>query len=90
MKKLAPKLHTKVIRLIVVLMVVLVVLFSVLIMQRSARDLEHEIGVSLANTAFQMTSRLDQFMWGRAREVRVLANSDVLRQPSSRAEKKSC
>ncbi len=87
MKKLAPKLHTKVIRLIVVLMVVLVVLFSVLIMQRSARDLEHEIGVSLANTAFQMTSRLDQFMWGRAREVRVLANSDVLRQPSSRAEK---
>ena len=87
MKKLAPKLHTKVIRLIVVLMGVLVVLFSVLIMQRSAKDLEREIGVSLANTAFQMTSRLDQFMWGRAREVRVLVNSDVLRQPSSRAEK---
>lgn len=53
-----------------------------LMSQRSTAAIEQEIGVSLAGTAYQMSDKLDNFMWSRASEVKLLTELEPLKDPS--------
>lgn len=53
-----------------------------LMSQRSTAAIEQEIGVSLAGTAYQMSDKMDNFMWSRASEVKLLTELDPLKDIS--------
>ena len=59
--------------MIVMLIVLLAAALSAVIGERARTDIQQEVGKALADTANQMTSRLDQYMWGRTMEVRMLS-----------------
>lgn len=65
-------LRSRVVILIISIIIFLTAIVSILISIRASEDLKAEIGTNLSNTAYQMTDRLDQYMWGRAGEVRML------------------
>lgn len=54
-----------------------------LMSQRSTAAIEQEIGVSLAGTAYQMSDKMDNFMWSRASEVKLLTELDPLKDISN-------
>ena len=56
--------------------------FGLLLSGRSTQAIEKEIGVSLAGTAYQLSDKLDNFMWSRSGEVRLLTELDPLKQPA--------
>lgn len=66
-------LQHKVILMIVLLIVLLAATLSAVIGERARAEFQSEVGQALADTANQMTSRLDQYMWGRTMEVRMLS-----------------
>lgn len=66
-------LQRRVVVMIVVLIALLAAVLSVSIGWRTAEDFKKQEGTTLAATAYMMTSRLDQYMWGRSVEVRMLA-----------------
>lgn len=51
-----------------------------LMSSRSTQAIEEEIGVSLAGTAYQMSDKLDNFMWSRSGEVKLLTELELLKQ----------
>jgi diguanylate cyclase (GGDEF)-like protein len=59
--------------MIVLLIALLTAVLSLSIGRRAADDFKNREGTALAATAYMMTSRLDQYMWGRLVEVRMLA-----------------
>ncbi|CAM4003975.1 diguanylate cyclase domain-containing protein [Saccharibacillus endophyticus] len=56
-----------------------------LMSQRSTAAIEQEIGDSLAGTAYQMSDKMDNFMWSRASEVKLLTELDPLKDTSDPA-----
>lgn len=54
---------------------------SLLVGQRSGRQVRAQIGDVLAETAFQMADKLDRAMWARRSELHVLTELDALRRP---------
>lgn len=79
-------LRTRVVLLIIVIIILLTTSLSILIGVRASEDLKSEIGNKLSNTAFQLTSRLDQYMWGRAGAVRMLSELPELKHMKDQAE----
>ncbi|HWR29517.1 MAG TPA: sensor domain-containing diguanylate cyclase [Negativicutes bacterium] len=65
-------LQRKAVILIIGLVVLLAAGLSTIIGWRSGEDFKQQVGDSLAETAHLMSSRLDQYMWGRRIEVRML------------------
>ncbi|KIL52958.1 sensor domain-containing diguanylate cyclase [Jeotgalibacillus campisalis] len=64
-------------------------LFSSFIVSQIATDyLKKEKGESLSNIAFQMTDKLDQYMWSRYSEVSILSSLEAFQADASNEEKR--
>ncbi|RJX40129.1 diguanylate cyclase [Paenibacillus pinisoli] len=68
------------------LIIVVIVSMSVVISQRTSREVREEIGGSLAALAYQMSDKLDYYMWSRYNEVLLLSHLKALRFPSDLEE----
>lgn len=79
-------LRSKVVILIITLIILLTTTLSFLTGWRASGDFKKKVGISLADTAYQMNSRLDQYMWGRTGEVRVLSETPIIRHRGQRGE----
>ena len=68
---------------------VLTAVFGFIIGKSATRQVEREIGRSLAELAFQMQDKLDRGMFERFRDIQIAANLDVLldKQVSERARR---
>ncbi len=76
-------LQHKVILMIVLLIVLLAATLSAVIGERARTEFQSEVGRALADTANQMTSRLDQYMWGRTMEVRMLSEMNEFKNSAN-------
>lgn len=79
-------LRSKVVILIITLIILLTTILSFLTGLRVSEDFKTKVGISLGDTAYQMNSRLDQYMWGRTGEIRVLSETPVLKHRGQRGE----
>ena len=68
------------------LMILLTILLGVVINRISSNNIEKEIGNTLGGIAYQMSDKLDYFMWSRSGEIDVVSKLDVLRNPQERAD----
>ncbi|MDF2607253.1 MAG: diguanylate cyclase [Bacillales bacterium] len=68
------------------LIIVLSLILSIVIGKKSSEKLQNEVGNSLSETAFQMSDKLDHFMWSRYSEVMILSELDTLRNQNDPAE----
>jgi diguanylate cyclase (GGDEF)-like protein len=59
----------------------LTVILSSVITTLSDKQLKQEIGTSLAQDAFQTSDKLENFMWSRLSEVKLLSELDTLKNP---------
>ena len=55
-----------------------ILILCLVIGMASSRYLRGTIGSSLANTAYQTSARLDQFMWSRMHELEILLSMDAI------------
>ncbi|PLT33125.1 diguanylate cyclase domain-containing protein [Bacillus sp. V5-8f] len=60
---------------------ILICTLSIIIGQRSVKEVETEIGNSLGEAAYTMGENLDQYMWSRYGEVSLLSELKELRDP---------
>ncbi|WP_259391666.1 diguanylate cyclase domain-containing protein [Paenibacillus sp. 1011MAR3C5] len=68
------------------LIIVVIVSMSVVISQRTSHEVREEIGGSLAALAYQMSDKLDYYMWSRYNEILLLSHLKALRIPSDLEE----
>ncbi|MCR2804147.1 sensor domain-containing diguanylate cyclase [Paenibacillus soyae] len=54
---------------------------GVLISQRTSSELKKEIGGNLAGLAFQLSDKLDHYMWSRYNEILLLSGLEAFRDP---------
>ncbi len=80
------KLQAKVALVITIIVVSLTAVLSYFAAWKASADIKDKAGLSLSETAFQLASRLDQYMWGRAGEVEVLSELAEFRQVGKREE----
>lgn len=64
-----------------VIIILLTALLSYVIGNRSTHSVEVSIGGSLAAEAYQMSEKLDHFMWSRSGEVEVLSKLNAFQEP---------
>jgi len=64
-----------------VTIILLTVLLSYVIGNESTKSVEESTGVSLAESAYQMSESMDQFMWSRSSELEVLSKLNVFQEP---------
>ncbi|RFU65062.1 sensor domain-containing diguanylate cyclase [Peribacillus glennii] len=62
------------------IVVILILSLSIIIGQRSVKEVESEIGNSLGEAAYGMGENLDQYMWSRYGEVSLISNLKELRE----------
>lgn len=74
------KIRTFLALIFVAFVILLSVTFGSLLSSRSTQAIEEEIGVSLAGTAYQMSDKLDNFMWSRSGEVKLLTQLQPLKR----------
>ena len=79
-------LRSKVVMLVITLITLLTITLSFLTGLRSSTDFKNKVGISLSDTAYQMTSRLDQYMWGRAGEIRVLSETAIIKHQGQQVQ----
>ncbi|MEJ8305311.1 sensor domain-containing diguanylate cyclase [Saccharibacillus sacchari] len=77
------KIRTFLALIFVIFAVLISATLGALISQRSAKAIGQEIGTSLAGTAYQMSDKLDNFMWSRASEVKLLTELAPLKDTSN-------
>lgn len=65
--------------ILAVTIITLTLIISLVIGWRSSGYVKKEIGDSLAETAFHMSDKLDQYMWARSGEITVLSQLETLR-----------
>ena len=63
--------------------IILTTFLSFTISKNSSREVEKQIGETLARDSFQMADKLDQFMWSRYGEITVLTKLDVFRDANN-------
>lgn len=80
MIKIPQSLQARFAILFALLIILLTVIISVTIGWRSSDNMKEEIGSSLAETAYQMADKLDQYMWARAGEIKLLSQFDAMRR----------
>lgn len=68
------KLRTFLIAAFTVFVILLVFILSLITGRHSTREIEGEIGQSLSGIAYQMSDKLDHFMWSRAGEIEMLTS----------------
>jgi diguanylate cyclase (GGDEF)-like protein len=68
------------------LIIVLSLILSVVIGKKSSEKLQDEVGNSLSEAAFQMSDKLDHFMWSRYSEVMILSELDTLQNRENPGE----
>ncbi|OKP91762.1 diguanylate cyclase [Paenibacillus helianthi] len=69
-----------------VMIILLTMLLSYVIGNQSTRSVELSIGSSLAAEAYQMSEKLDHFMWSRTGEVEVLSKLNAFQVPVDKKE----
>lgn len=69
-----------------VIIILLTALLSYVIGHRSTQSVEVSIGSSLAEEAYQMSEKLDHFMWSRSGEVEVLSKLNAFQEPVDSSE----
>lgn len=69
-----------------VIIILLTALLIYVIGERSTKSVETSIGGSLAQEAYQMSEKLDHFMWSRSGEVEVLSKLNAFQEPVDRSE----
>lgn len=69
-----------------VTIILLTALLSYVIGNQSSKSVEASIGGSLAEEAYQLSEKLDQFMWSRSAEVEVLSKLNAFQEPVDRGE----
>ncbi|OKP98105.1 diguanylate cyclase domain-containing protein [Paenibacillus sp. P46E] len=69
-----------------VMIILLTMLLSYVIGNQSTRSVELSIGGSLAAEAYQMSEKLDHFMWSRTGEVEVLSKLNAFQVPVDKKE----
>ncbi|WP_211745664.1 sensor domain-containing diguanylate cyclase [Paenibacillus sp. Marseille-Q4541] len=74
------KLRTFLILTFTSFVILLTAVLGILLSNRSAENLQNEIGQSLSSIAYQMSDKLDNFMWSRTGEVEILAAMAALEQ----------
>ncbi|ASA21265.1 sensor domain-containing diguanylate cyclase [Paenibacillus donghaensis] len=70
----------------VVIISLLTILLSYIIGNQSSKTVEVSIGSSLAEVAYQMSEKLDHFMWSRSGEVEVLSRLNAFQIPLDKEE----
>lgn len=71
------------------LIMIVIVSMCVLISQRTSAELKKEIGSSLSGLAFQMSDKLDHYMWSRYNEIVLLSGLEAFWDPSRMSEAQS-
>ncbi|MCM3782552.1 sensor domain-containing diguanylate cyclase [Neobacillus mesonae] len=74
------KLRTLLVLAFTAFVILLTSIMGSIMSHRAAESMEQEIGQSLANIAYQMSDKLDNFMWSRQGEVEMLAATYTLAQ----------
>lgn len=74
------KLRTVLVFAFTVIVIMLTFILGSILSHRAESSLQKEIGQSLANIAYQMSDKLDNFMWSRQGEVEMLAATYTLAQ----------
>ena len=69
-----------------IIIILLTALLIFVIGSQSTKSVEKSIGGSLAEEAYQMAEKLDQFMWSRSGEVEVLSKLNAFQQPYDKSE----
>jgi hypothetical protein len=69
-----------------VIIILLTAMLSYVIGNRSTHSVEVSIGSSLAEEAYQLSEKLDHFMWSRSGEVEVLSKLNAFQEPVDEAE----
>lgn len=62
-----------------IIIIILTIITSTVISIRSTEEYKNEIGDMLAETSFQMSDKLDHYMWSRYNEVSLLSKLDDLK-----------
>lgn len=73
-----------------VIIILLTALLSYVIGNRSTQSVEVSIGSSLAEEAYQMSEKLDHFMWSRSGEVEVLSKLNAFQEPIDSQRSADC
>ncbi|GAK42746.1 diguanylate cyclase [Paenibacillus sp. TCA20] len=80
------KLRTVLVFAFTVIVIMLTLIMGSILSHRAENSLQKEIGQSLANIAYQMSDKLDNFMWSRQGEVEMLAATYTLAQNNEISE----
>ncbi|MNO37065.1 Cyclic di-GMP phosphodiesterase Gmr [compost metagenome] len=62
------------------------IVLSIVFGHHSTKEIQNEIGQSLSGIAFQMSNKLDHFMWSKAGEVDLLAGLAAFQEPGQEHE----
>lgn len=84
--KQSKRLSTKMVIWFASMMIGLLVLLCTVIGLYTSKKMQSEIGHSLADTAFQVSNHLDQYMWSRAHEIEILSALDAVRSGQDYAQ----
>ncbi|GGO01301.1 diguanylate cyclase domain-containing protein [Saccharibacillus kuerlensis] len=76
------KIRTFLALIFIAFVVLLTATLGSLMSARSTEAIQEEIGTSLAGTAHQMSDKLDNFMWSRSGELKLLTELEPLKQAS--------
>ncbi|MEI7025930.1 diguanylate cyclase domain-containing protein [Paenibacillus sp. y28] len=77
------KLRTFLTLTFIAFLILLSVVLGMLMGKQATRVIQTEIGQSLSGIAYQMSDKLDNFMWSRAGEMEMLATLDTFQQMGS-------
>ncbi|OIN68309.1 diguanylate cyclase [Exiguobacterium sp. KRL4] len=72
--------------LIAVLFFIMTLCLTFLISHRATDRLKEEVGTTLSATAYQLSDKLDHYMWSRTAEVNVLRTLPTIQQPKNTEE----
>ncbi|PSL40770.1 diguanylate cyclase (GGDEF)-like protein [Planomicrobium soli] len=79
--KRTTSLRTRLSVVFAILVFTLIIVLSAVIGYRSVKQVQLQIGSSLAESAHLMSNTLDQYMWSRYGEIEILSKLQELRQP---------
>lgn len=80
------KLQTITSVMIAALIILLSAFLSTIISQKAVQILKGNVGDSLAEVSYEMSDKLDSFMWSRFGEINVLSQLNAFKEPNSKAE----
>lgn len=84
--RLSVTLRSRIIFLLILIIVIVTGVLNLFIGNRVSKDVKQEVGFALSENAYQLASRLDQYMWGRTGEIRIVSELSQLKRQDNREE----